>query len=180
MSAPATNLEELFNFEGNFENIAQDVLDAAGVTAYLTSARTNIPLLSTGIAADLNPALDLLTEIPKPTNWPADTAAPQEYFRYTLRLNLRVEVPRDDNTPTSSGVWTMLEQVRSKIRAAFMRSCMPFNPTNCPLYRVSDIKPNGTTTGTEGQGRKNLDFTDLGFVVTFSIVPDAWPAWVET
>ncbi len=176
MSAP--NLSALFDFEGQFETGAQAVLDTAGITAYLSQGASKLPLLETGISFDLMGALDELTQIPSPSNWPAGQAAPQEYFRYTGSLELRVEVPRDQETPSVMGVDTLMSQIRGQVRAAFMRCVMPFTDANLPYYRVSDIKPNGTTTGYESV--RNIDFCALRFVITFAIQPTAWPAWVES
>jgi hypothetical protein len=176
---PATNLTELFDFEGQFEQAMQAILVANGITAYISEQTVKLPLLNTGIGFDVSPALDVLTDIPKPTNWPADTAPPQEYFRYTGTLEFRVEVPRDENGASVTGVNTMMSQVRATIRAAMMRCCAPFTATNLPYYEIGDIKPNGTTSGRASNGVRNVDFCSLRFVVTFEIRPTAWPAWVE-
>lgn len=174
---PATNLPELFDFEGQFETATQAILVATGIAAYISQQAEKMPELNTGIALDVNPAIDELTQIPSPSNWPAGQAAPQEYFRYTASLELRIEVARDQNGASVAGLDTMLSQVRGQIRAAMMRCVMPFTDANLPYYRVSDIKPNGTTTGFEAV--RNTDFCSLRFVITFAIQPTAWPAWVE-
>lgn len=176
MAAP--NLETLFDFEGQFEQAAQAVLDANGVTAFISQQAEKLPQINTGIGLDINPALDELEQIPAPNNWPVGQPPPQEYFRYTGNLEFRVEVPRDDNASAVSGVDTMMSELRGKVRAAMMRCCMPFNDSNLPYYRVSDIRPNGTTTGWEQV--RNVDFCSLRFVITFAIQPSAWPAWVES
>lgn len=174
---PAANLTELFDFEGQFESATQAILVATGIAAYISQQAEKMPLLSTGIGLDVNPAIDELEQIPAPSNWTAGQAAPQEYFRYTGNLELRVEVPRDQNGASVAGVDTLMSQIRGQVRAAMMRSCMPFTQVNLPLYRVSDIKPNGTSTGYEAA--RNVDFCSLRFVITWAIQPTAWPAWVE-
>lgn len=177
---PATNLRELFDFEGQFERAMQAVLAANGVTAYMESQTVKLPLLNTGIGFDVSPALDVLTDIPAPTNWPANTPPPQEYFRYTGALEFRVEVPRDAAGNTLPGVSSMMSQIRSTIRAAMMRCCSPFTAANLPWYEIGDIKPNGTTSGRATNGVRNIDFCSVRFVVTFEIRPTAWPAWIES
>ncbi len=175
---PATNLPELFDFEGQFETAAQAILAASGIAAYISEQAVKLPLLNTGVGFDVGPAIDQLTFLTKPTNWPADREPPQEYFRYTGLLEFRVEVPRDQNGATLPGVDTLLRQVRGQIRSAMMLCVAPFNATNLPFYRVSDIRPNGTTTGYEAV--RNIDFCSLRFAVTWAILSTAWPAWVES
>ncbi len=174
----ATNLVELMDFEGNFEVAAQGVVVANGITGYITQTNIQADLINAGISFVAGPALDELTELPKPSWWGADDPPPQDYFRYPGTLTFRVEVPRDDNGATISGVETMLEQIRGQLRAAFMRVCEPFDATNLPLYKVSDIRPDGAAIGSSGAPR-NLDFCVCRFAVTFEIKPDAWPVWVE-
>lgn len=176
MAAP--NLTALFDFEGQFEDAAQAILVATGIAAYISQQAAKMPLLNTGIGFDVNPAIDELTQIPAPNNWPVGQAAPQEYFRYTGNMEFRVEVPRDNDNASVTGVDTLMQQIRGQIRAAMMRCCMPFTATNLPYYRVSDIRPNGTTTGYEAQ--RNIDFCSVRFVITWAIQPTAWPAWVES
>lgn len=175
---PAPNLPTLFDFEGQFEAAAQAVLTANGITSYLSQAKSKLPLLETAIALDVGPAIDELTQIPSPTSWPADQAPPQEYFRYPATLGLEVNVPRDDNGATLPGVTTLLSQIRGQIRAAFMRVVFPFNDSNLPYLRVSDIRPAGSLTAWRRE--TNVDFTSLRFAITFSIQPSAWPTWIET
>ena len=175
MAAP--DLPTLLDFEGNFETAAQAVLATAGITGYVSQQAVKLPLISTGIFADLGPALDELTELAVPSTWPAGTPPPQEYYRFTINLELRVEVPRDGNTPTPApDVTTLLRTIRGQIRGAFLRVLFPFNDVNLPYYRVSDIKPSGTVTGFEAV--RNIDFCSLRFTVTFAIQPGAWPQWL--
>lgn len=177
---PALNLRELFDFEGQFETAMQDVLATNGIAAYISEQAVKLPLISTGIGFDVSPALDVLTDIPKPTNWPADMPPPQEYFRYTGAIEFRVEVPRDDAGNSLPGTASMMSQIRSTLRAAMMRSCAPFTAANLPWYEIGDIKPNGTTSGRASNGVRNIDFCSVRFFVTFEIRPTAWPAWIES
>lgn len=176
MAAP--NLTTLFDFEGQFEQAAQAILTASGIAAYISQEALKLPGLYTGVGFDVNPALDVLEQIPKPNNWPVGQAAPQEYFRYTGNLDFIAEVRRDNQGASVTGVDTMMSQLRGQLRAAFMRCVMPFTNTNLPYYRVTDIRPNGTTTGFNQI--ENVDFCSVRFVVTFQIQPEAWPAWVES
>ena len=175
---PAANITELLDFEGQFERAAQAVLAANGITAYISQAKAKMPLVSTGLTFDVSPALDQLTFIPKPTNWPAGLPGPQDYFRYPAQMEFRIEIPRDKNTATNVEVDTLLAQFRGTTRAAFMRVMNPFTPALLPFYEVGDIRPNGAVTGWEGV--RNIDFCALRFAFTFAIRPDAWPAWVES
>lgn len=177
MAAP--NLTALFDFEGQFESATQGILTASGITNDISQQGIKEELINTGIALDVNPAIDELTQIPAPLNWPVGQPPPQEYFRYTGNLELRVEVARDLNAEDpGAGVDTMMSTIRGKLRALMMRCCMPYTDVNLPYYRVSDIKPNGTTTGFDSA--RNIDVCSLRFIITWAIKPTAWPAWVES
>ncbi len=172
----APNLPTLFDFEGQFEDAAQAILVASGIAAYISQEALKMPLLSTGIAFDVGPALDELNQLPKPSNWPADTAAPQDYFRYTGSIEFSVSVPRDDDDASLPGVQTLMRQIRGQIRAAMMRVVFPFNDTNLPYLRVTDIRPAGASTST--QQPRNVDVCSMRFEVSFLIQDGAWPDWV--
>lgn len=173
---PAPNIETLLDFEGQFEIATQAIMTANGITSYISEQTEQLPLLNTGIDCNIEPALDTLLQIPAPSNWPANREPPMEYSRYVATLELRVEVPRDANAATVPGVDTLMAQIRAKVRAAMLLTVRPFTDTNLPYYVVSDIRPNGTTTGFEGV--RNVDFVALRFRITFQIRPSAWPAWV--
>ncbi len=182
MSAP--NLPALLDFEGQFEAAAQAILTANGITAYISQQESKELLISTGIGFDTGPALDEKVLLDPaggypalPSNWTAGQPPPQEYFRYTGSLEYRIEVPRDQEGASLPGVANLMGELRGKIRAAMMLCCAPFNATNLPYLRVSDIRPNGTTTGWERE--RNIDYLSLRFTITFAIVPGAWPAWIE-
>ncbi len=179
MPTQAQDFTELFDFESAFETAAQTILENAGITAYISQQNVTKALIGTGISMDIGAALDELTQLAKPANWPSGQQPPQEYFRYTGSIVFTVEVPRDQNAispvPTPPEVSKVLAQVRAKIRTAMMRVLMPFDDTNLPLYRVTDIRPNGTSTGFEAV--RNIDYTSLRFDVSFLIQPTAWPAW---
>lgn len=176
MSAP--NLPALFDFEGQFETAGQGIMAGLGITAYISQQNVKEELVSTGIGFDLGPATGDMTQIPKPTLWPADQAAPQEYFRYTGNLEFRVQVPRDGETPTIADLDNLMGQFRGQIRSAMMLCVMPFTDANLPWLRVSDIRPNGTSTGWDRD--LNTDYCALRFTITFAIQPTAWPAWIES
>ncbi len=178
MPTQATDFTELFDFETAFEKAAQSILTSAGVVSYISQQNVTRAIINTGIAVDIGPAIDELKQLTSPVGWPTDQAPPQEYFRYNLGLEFSVEVPRDQNAispPPADGVDKLLAQIRAKIRTAMMRVLMPFDDTNLPLYRVTDIRPNGTTTGFEAV--RNIDFVSLRFAITFGIQPTAWPDW---
>lgn len=176
MPAVAPDLPTLLDFEGQFELAAQKVMQAAGVLSFIDQQADKLPIINTGIAADLGSAFDELTQLALPSTWDPNSAPPQEYFRYTLNLELRVEVPRDQNQPSPAPIVdTMLRTIRGQIRAAMLRIFFPFNDSNVPYYRVSDIRPSGTQTGFESA--RNVDFCALRYVITFTIQPTAWPAW---
>lgn len=175
---PATNLRELLDFEGQFESAMQTILATSGILAFISEQDDRQPLINTGIGFDVSPALDVITDIPKPSNWPADMGPPQDYFRYTGSIEFRVEVPRDDAGNSLPGTTSMMSQIRSTLRAVMMRSCYPFTAANLPWYEIGDIRPNGTTSGRASNGVRNIDFCSVRFLVTFEIKPTAWPTWV--
>lgn len=167
----AASLAELFDFEGQFEAAGQAVLQAAGVVAFVTQSRDQLPLIHTGVDFTTESALDQLTFLPLAPG--QTTPQEQEYFRYTGTLELRAEVPRDTARSPTADVPSFLAQLRGMIRAAFMRSQWPFQDSNLPYYRVSDIRPTGTIDGFDQV--RNTDSVALRFQVTFAIQPTAWP-----
>lgn len=174
---PAPSLEKLFDFEGAFETAAQTILVAAGITARIDMEQDKLPVTNTGIMFDLGAATDDLTQIRTPAAWPPGSVPPMEFTIYDAMLELALEVPRDENDPTnpSPTVATLFAEIRGMIRNTFMQTCMPFDATNLPYYRVSRIKPMGCSTGFDRA--MNQDFCRLRFAIRFAILPDAWPVW---
>jgi hypothetical protein len=178
MPSPATNLAQLMDFEGNFAIAGQQVMQAAGVTAYIDQQAEKIPPTNVSLGVDIGQAIDELTQIPAPDTWPADQAPPQEYFRYPVTLEYRIEVKLDANDADLPAVATLVGQFRGLVRAAMMRCVSPFTDTNLPFYKVSDIKPAGSTSGV--MQTKNVYACVLRFTGTFEIRDSAWPAWVTS
>ena len=171
MGMAAPNLAALYDFEGQFETAVQAILEANGILAFLERTQEKIPLINTGIAFTVGPAIDELTPLPIASG---QTEPEQEYFRYNATLQLDVEVPRDNpNSPKLPGVDSVLAESRALIRSILMRSQWAFRDSNLPYYRVSDIRPGGTFI-TFDQAR-NTDTSSLQFAVTFAIQPTAWP-----
>lgn len=171
MSTAALSLSELFDFEGNFEDAAQAILTSAGINAYISQQTKKLPLINTGVNFDCGPAIDEVTFLPQ-GGQPAGQSS-QEYFRYIGSLELRVEVNRDTAKQPPADVPSFLAAIRAMVRASFMWSQWPFDDTNLPLYRVSNIRPNGSTDGFDGV--RNVDVCTMRFEITFAIQPTAWP-----
>ena len=168
----ARNLSELLDFEGAFERAAQTILDGLGFETLISQANVKAPLIYVKAYADLGPAIDELTILPLGGQ---TTQQQQDFFRYTLMLTTEVSVPRDTAKPAAdAGVTSFLAQARAQIRAAFMMSQWPFQDSNTPFVRVSEIRPMGTSTGFLQP--RNCDMTTLRFQITFAIQPTAWPA----
>lgn len=176
---PAPNLPTLFDFEGQFESAAQDILAGVLINAYVSGQGEAMPLLNTRVGFDVGPALEgKFAQLEKPASWPDGVAPPQEYFLYTATLEFRVEVPRDEREPTITGVTTMLAQIRGKLREVMMQCVRPFNEVNLPYHKVSRIRPDGASTQA-GPAERNTDILFLRYALNFEIRNDAWPAWVE-
>lgn len=176
---PAANLTELFDFEGQFEKAAEAILAGVLIDAYITSHNDQVPLVNTLISFDLGPAIEgKFAQLQKPTNWPVGEPPPQEYFLYTASLEFQVEVPRGDKAPTVAGVDTMLSQIRGMLREEMMQCVRPFTEINLPYYKVSRIRPAGSSSG-ENE-KRNADRAIIRYDLAFEIRKDAWPAWVET
>jgi hypothetical protein len=170
MAAPS--LAALYDFESQFERAAQDVLEGSGIAGFITAQGEKLPTINTGVSFETGPALDQLTFLPLASG--QVPPAYQEYFRYTGNLDLEVSVNRDTvRQPTDTGVTTFLGEVRGRIRSTFLKSIWPFDDSNLPYLRVSDIRPNGTTIGFNQA--LNVDTQVLRFVITFAIQPSAWP-----
>jgi hypothetical protein len=174
MPAAALSIAQLMDFESAFETAAQANLAISGINAFIEGFTTKLPLIKTNVWFDTGPALDQLTILPIGGQSP--NRFEQEFFRYTGTLTLEVTSNRDTaQQPTDLGVVTTFQaQLRGRVRAAFMQSQWPFQDGNLPFYRVSEIRPAGTTTGFDPA--RNLDTVRLAFVVTFAIQPTAWPA----
>ncbi len=169
MAAP--NLSALLDFEGQFESAAQAILQSSGINAFVSQNAAQLPLINAGVNFDLGAALDELTILPKGGQ---AAATEQDFFRYTGNLVIQMSVDRDTSRqPDQSGVQTFLAQARALIRAAFMQSQWPFDDTNLPYCRVSQIRPMGTTSGYNQP--RNCDLISLRFEITFAIQPSAWP-----
>ncbi len=171
MSA-APSLTILYDFEGQFTAAAQAVLEATEIVAFITQSKKQLPLINTGVDFQLGEALDQLFFLPLATGQTQPTE--QEYMRYTGILELTVEVNRDTARSPAEGVANFLAAIRGKVRGAFMRSQWPFQDSNLPYYRVSDIRPAGSVTGFDQT--RNSDTSTLRFAVTFAIQPTAWPS----
>jgi len=176
---PAPNLTALFDFEGQFEHASTEILAGVLIACYKTSDDDELPVLNVGVSFDIGPAIEgEFAQLAKPTNWPVGMAPPQEYFRYNGALEFRIDVPRDEREPTTTGVDTMLSQLRGKLREVMMQSVRPFTEVNLPYYKVSRIRPDGASSGESEQ--RNADRALLRYAITFEIRKDAWPAWVES
>lgn len=172
MASPAPSLTALLDFETQFEAATQAILETSGIAAYVSEQQQKLPLIHTGINFECGPAIDQLTFLPLGGQ---PTQVQQEFFRYQGTLEFMISVNRD--TPregTDAGSTTFLTQCRGRIRAAFLQSQWPFDDTNLPYYRVSEIRPNGAASLT-GDGALNTDIISLRFLVTFAIQPGAWP-----
>ncbi len=170
MAAPS--LAALLDFESAFETAAKTLLATSGINAFISQQAEKLPLINTGISFDLGAAYDELTILPQGGRSARDQ---QDFFRYTASLEFMVSVNRDTNRdPTQAGADSFLGQIRGLIRGAMMQSQWPFRDSNLPYYRVSQIRPNGTSTGYEQE--RNVDLVTLRFQIDFAIQPAAWPS----
>lgn len=169
MAAPS--LGALLNFEDQFEAATQGVLETSGVVSFVSQSTDKLPLINTGINFECGAALDQLTFLPLA---PGQTQPQeQEYFRFVGNLELRVEVNRDTARAPLDGTYSFLGTVRGLVRGAFLYSQWPFDDSNLPWLRVSDLRPNGSSTGFDTV--RNVDSFIQRYQVTFTIQPTAWP-----
>jgi hypothetical protein len=176
---PAPNLPTLFDFEGQFENAALELLTAVVINAYASGGDQQTAVENCGIQFTLGPAVEgKFAQLPKPASWPVGEPAPQEYFIYDATLEFRAEVPRDDPAPTIEGVSSKLGEIRGKLREEMMQCVRPFTETNLPYYKVSRIRPAGSSYGENQQ--RNTDVAFIRYTLRLEIRPDAWPTWVES
>lgn len=173
MPLAAPNLPAMYAFEENFTVALGAVMIAIGVPAYVDQQAAKIPITNVLSAVDIGNAIDEKTEVPVPADWPADQAPPQEYFRYPVNFEFVIGVPLDDNNATVEGAETMVGQLTGLIRAGMSLISQPFTAENLPYYRVTDIRPAGTSAGVMQQ--KNVYVCTMRFVGTFEIRNTAWP-----
>jgi hypothetical protein len=172
----APSFEKLFDFETNFEAAGQALLAATGVTAFISQQTQQLFRgrdVYTGIGLDMGPALDELMQLVAPPGWPDDHEPPAEFFRYDASFEFRIAVKRDKNQTPDPAVDSLMAWVRGRIRANMMMTCAPFNPTNLPYYRVSVVRPNGSSWGYEGA--RNVDFQNLRWAIRFAILKESFP-----
>lgn len=168
----AASLAALLDFESAFEAAAQAILTSSGINAYVSQQAQKLPPISTRLSFDTGPAYDELTLLPQGGQ---ASQQEQDFFRYTGVLNIEISVSRDQAPdPNQSGALNFLGQLRGLVRATFMQSQWPFQDSNLPYYRVSQIRPDGTSTGFEQ--KRNVDLVTMRFAVDFSIQPTAWPS----
>lgn len=168
---PAPTLAALLDFEDQFEAAAQGVLTSSGVVAFVSQSTDKLPLINTGVSFECGAALDQLTFLPLA---PGQTQPQeQEYFRYVGNLELRIEVNRDTSRAPDASTYTFLGNIRGLIRGAFLYSQWPFDDANLPWLRVSDLRPNGSSTGFDTV--RNVDSFIQRYQVTFTIQPTGWP-----
>src|SRR5688572_19987630 len=120
---PAANLTELFDFEGQFERAATGILRAVMIDAYSMGHDEQLPQENCAVRFDVGGAAENeFAILPKPASWPdvdetgKRISGPQEYRIYSATLEFRVKVPRDEQQPTTAGVYSKLSQVRGKLR----------------------------------------------------------------
>ncbi len=169
MAAPS--LAALLNFEDQFEDAAQAILESAGVVSFVSQSKDKLPLINTGVGFECGAALDQLTFLPLASG--QTQPSEQEYFRYVGNLELRIEVNRDTERAPLESTYNFLGTIRGLVRGSFLYSQWPFDDTNLPWLRVSDLRPNGSSTGFEAA--RNIDSFIQRYQVTFAINPAAWP-----
>lgn len=168
---PAPSLAALLDFESQFESAAQAILASSGINAFISQHEAKLPPIATGISFDVGSAFDELTILPLGGQ---TVQQQQDFFRYQGSLTVEVSVSRDTSPDPANGAASFLGQVRALVRAAFMQSQWPFQDSNLPWLRVSQIRPDGTTSGF--QQVRNVDIVSLRFAVDYAIQPSAWPA----
>lgn len=174
MAAPS--LAALLNFEDQFEDAAQAILESAGVVSFVSQSKDKLPLVNTGVNFECGAALDTLNWLPNVSGQTQPTQ--QEYTRYVGILELRVEVNRDTAREPLPSTYNFLGSIRGLVRAAFLFSQWPFQATNLPWLGVTDIRPNGSSTGFDQV--RNVDSFIQRYQVTFEIQATAWPAGFPT
>lgn len=164
----AQNLEELFDFETNFELAAQSFieqeLDIPVSMIYRTLEDDDFEFPRIHVQFEVGEALD-------PPGERFDGVAPLAYVKYGATMTLRIV---SDATQVNSEL--AHRSNRAKLRAAMEIGASNFTTTIngepiLPYYEVNYLRPTGSTTEAEGDAIEST----LTYQIFFSIKADAWP-----
>lgn len=166
---PASTLQELHDFEGQFATAAKAILTAAGLTGVRGVGET-------GTVPD-----EVIV-----TNFLAGAAVPDARGvltpsgaviagLYDGSLEILIRRRRDDNIASElTGVSRRMNETISQIRALFLAQPEPFTSANLPYYDVSNLIPQETEYAYDTATRREA--VVLSWSVRWCINPDQLPA----
>lgn len=161
----ATSKIQIYAFESNFERAVEQVLDAAGVPAYVEKNSESLPATHVAITFASGEAINLAV-LPNHE---------EVYDFFNARLTLQITTERPEDQPSLiSGVASLHEEFAARVRAALEERANPFTTANLPYYAVKTIRQLGTARDIDP--RWLVDYTRIEFLVQFGIRSDAWPA----
>lgn len=168
----ATSQIQIYNFENNFEQAVQSILEAGGYhDSYIQGASGELPASRFEITAALGDALNEAVLL----------NGDHVYDFYSLRLSLRIVTIRPDTQPSLlAGVSSLHEEWCAAVRVLLQERRSPFRPAGVepaasvlPYYDVKTIRPLPTVRDLDPRWME--DFSRLEFHIEFGIRPDAWP-----
>lgn len=162
---PATDLKQIYNFEGAFQRVARDIMQAAGYAdTFIEQANDTLP----------ESRLEITFACGNAINESALDDGSHVYDFFEGRLAVRIVTVRpSDSSSLIPGVATLHEEWSAAVRSLFEERQAKFNETNLPLYAVKTIRPLATTRDLDPRWLE--DFTRLEFFVQFGIRSYAWP-----
>lgn len=161
----ATSKIQIYAFENNFERAVEQVLDAAGIPAFIEKTRETLPATRVEITFASGEAI----------NEAVLENREQVYDFFNARLTLRIVTERPEEQPSLiSGVASLHEEWAAQVRAALEERAVPFTTANLPYYTVTTIRQLGTARDLDPRWLE--DYTRIEFLVQFGIRSDAWPA----
>lgn len=153
----ATTWDDLYKFEDYFEAAAQDILEGAGLTAFIQRGEEEIETPSVGVQLTLGPALERYGF--------RESDGEKFLDLWSAKLTFAVFTQRGKNSAQHA-------PIRAKIRH-LMQDLTLWNTTRLPYHQVGKILEAGTSPQTIDD--KDRDLSEISFNVIIAIRHDAWP-----
>lgn len=162
--AQAPNWVELEKWEDYFEPAAKAILQANGITSFIT--RTDETITLPGVCIEL--------QLGEADRHAGKRTSDGELFLDTYRAQLHFDILTDraTNDDQDAANTDSHAQIRAKIRW-LMRDVSLWSTALLPYHQVTEIMPAGTSP--EVVDEQDRDISRLTFALVVSVRADAWP-----